>query len=60
MNKDMVELQVSNPNNTWRRLYTSNKHPFYYVPQMKRLKAQYPNLRVRIVSSNSKLLEMIP
>lgn len=60
MHKDMVELQVSNPNNTWRKVYTSNKDPLYYVPQLKRLKDQYPNLRVRAVTSDGKLLDMIP
>lgn len=56
----MVELQVSNSNGTWRRVNTSNKDPFYYVPQMRRLKERYPDLRVRVVSSDGKLLDVIP
>ncbi len=55
----MVQIQVMNPNNTWRGVRNSNPSPFYYVAEMKRVKQQYPNAKVRVVDANGRLLDMI-
>lgn len=56
----MAQIQVQQPNNTWRGVKNVSAEPFYYIKQMEQVKRQYPDRKVRIVDSANRLLDLIP
>ncbi len=57
--KGMVQIQVLQPNNTWRGIKNVSEEPFYYIPQMKKIKEQHPNARVRVVNFEGRLMDLM-
>lgn len=59
MREGQAQIQVLNSNNTWRGVRNVSPDPFYYIGELKRVKALYPDKRVRVVSSSGVLLDLI-
>ena len=56
---DYVQIQVQDQSGNWRTYINTQNNSQLILIRMKELKRQFPNLRVRAVDANSRIIDLL-
>lgn len=56
---DKVHIQAQDRDGTWRTYHTTFNEPVRILHEMQSLKNRYPNMRVRAVDKNNRVVDIL-
>ena len=59
LNMDGVNIQIQDKAGVWRTVHTTNNNSQQILSGMKSIQSRYPDVRVRTVGSDGRLIDML-
>lgn len=56
---DEVNIQMQDKAGVWRTVHTTNNNPQQILSSMKSIQSRYPDLRVRTVAQDGRLVDFL-